>query len=102
MRLEFDYVVIGAGSGGCPVANRLSANPKNRVLLLEAGPKDRDIWIHIPIGYYRNMISPLSWGYKTEPDKSVANRSIVWPRGKVLGGSSAINGLVYILSVIQI
>lgn len=96
MRLEFDYVVIGAGSGGCPVANRLSANPKNRVLLLEAGPKDRDIWIHIPIGYYRNMISPLSWGYKTEPDKSVANRSIVWPRGKVLGGSSAINGLVYI------
>jgi len=93
---EFDYIVVGAGSGGCPVANRLSADPSNRVLLLEAGPKDRNIWIHIPIGYYRNMISPLSWGYKTEPEEGVAGRSILWPRGKVLGGSSAINGLVYI------
>jgi len=58
----YDYIVIGAGSAGCPVANRLSEDPKNRVLLLEAGPKDRNVWIHIPIGYYRTMTSPLSWG----------------------------------------
>ena len=96
MRETFDYIVIGAGSAGCPVANRLSEDPKNRVLLLEAGPKDRNIWIHIPIGYFRTMISPLSWGYETEPDEAIAGRSIVWPRGKVLGGSSSINGLVYI------
>ncbi len=96
MNNAFDYIVVGAGSGGCPVANRLSADPNNRVLLLEAGPEDRNWWIHIPIGYYRNMISPLSWGYETEPDDSVGGRRILWPRGKVLGGSSAINGLVYI------
>ncbi len=96
MSETFDYVVIGAGSAGCPVANRLSERPSNRVLLLEAGPEDRNIWIHIPIGYYRTMMSPLSWGYQTEPDEGIAGRSIVWPRGKVLGGTSAINGLVYI------
>lgn len=96
MSESFDYIVIGAGSAGCPVANRLSEDPKNRVLLLEAGPKDRNFWIHIPIGYYRTMNSPLSWGYKTEPDEGIAGRSLVWPRGKVLGGSSAINGLVYV------
>lgn len=96
MSIEFDYVVVGAGSGGCPVANRLSANRKNRVLLLEAGPMDRNLWIHIPIGYYRNMMSPLSWGYNTEPHQATGNRSILWPRGRVIGGSSAINGLVYI------
>ncbi|MEK9722384.1 MAG: GMC family oxidoreductase N-terminal domain-containing protein [Rhodospirillaceae bacterium] len=92
----FDYIVVGAGSGGCPVAARLSEDPGARVLLLEAGPADRNIWIHIPIGYYRNMISPLSWGYETEPEDATAGRRILWPRGKVLGGSSAINGLVYI------
>lgn len=96
MSETFDYIVIGAGSAGCPVANRLSEDPKNRVLLLEAGPKDRNIWIHIPIGYYRTMHSPLSWGYETEPDEGIAGRRVVWPRGKVLGGSSAINGLVYV------
>ena len=96
MNEAFDYIVVGAGSGGCPVASRLSENPNTRVLLLEAGPKDRNIWIHIPIGYYRNMVSPLSWGYNTEPDDGIAGRSILWPRGKVLGGSSAINGLVYV------
>ncbi len=96
MNQTFDYIVVGAGSGGCPVANRLSADPTNRVLLLEAGPVDRNIWIHIPIGYYRNMTSPLSWGYTTEPDQGLNDRSIVWPRGKVLGGSSAINGLLYV------
>ncbi|MGI9522581.1 MAG: GMC family oxidoreductase, partial [Hyphomicrobiaceae bacterium] len=96
MSETFDYIVIGAGSAGCPVASRLSENPKNRVLLLEAGPKDRNIWIHIPIGYYRTMTSSLSWGYNTEPDEGIAGRSLIWPRGKVLGGSSSINGLVYI------
>ena len=92
----YDYIVIGAGSAGCPVANRLSEDPKNRVLLLEAGPKDRNVWIHIPIGYYRTMTSSLSWGYETDADEGIANRSLIWPRGKVLGGSSSINGLVYV------
>jgi choline dehydrogenase len=96
MNESFDYIVVGAGSAGCPVANRLSENPNNRVLLLEAGPEDRNIWLHIPIGYYRTMTSALSWGYNTEPDEGIAGRSLLWPRGKVLGGSSAINGLVYI------
>ena len=96
MTETYDYIVIGAGSAGCPLANRLSEDPKNRVLLLEAGPKDRNIWIHIPIGYYRTMMSPLSWGFETEPDDGIAGRRVIWPRGKVLGGSSAINGLVYI------
>jgi len=63
MNETVDYIVVGAGSAGCPVAARLSENPKNRVLLLEAGPRDRNVWIHIPIGYYRTMTSALSWGY---------------------------------------
>ncbi len=92
----FDYIVVGAGSAGCAVASRLSEKPGNRVLLLEAGPKDRNLWIHIPIGYYRNVFSPLSWGYETEPDEGIGGRSMIWPRGKVLGGTSSINGLVYI------
>ena len=92
----WDYIVVGAGSAGCVLANRLSANPKNRVLLLEAGPKDRNPWIHIPIGYYKTMLSDLSWGYDTQPEKELNNRQVHWPRGKVLGGSSSINGLLYI------
>jgi choline dehydrogenase len=92
----YDYIVIGAGSAGCAVAARLSEDPRNRVLLLEAGGRDRNPWIHIPVGYYRTMLDPvLSWGYATEPDEKVAGRSILWPRGRVLGGSSAINGLIY-------
>ncbi len=96
MTETFDYIVLGAGSAGCAVASRLSEQSSNRVLLLEAGPKDRNVWIHIPIGYYRNILSPLSWGYETEPDEGIAGRSLIWPRGKVLGGTSSINGLVYI------
>lgn len=93
--VEYDYVVVGAGSAGCVIANRLSARPDVRVLLLEAGPKDNNPWIHIPIGYYRTMDdSRISWGYQTEPD--VAGRRFVWPRGKVLGGCSSVNGLVYV------
>ncbi|MCL4165337.1 UNVERIFIED_CONTAM: hypothetical protein GTU68_043332, partial [Idotea baltica] len=91
---EYDYVVVGAGSAGCVIANRLSARPDIRVLLLEAGPKDSNPWIHIPIGYYRTMDNPrINWGYQTEAD--VAGRKFDWPRGKVLGGCSSVNGLVY-------
>ena len=94
---EYDFIVIGAGSAGCVLANKLSENPAHRVLLLEAGPRDSYPWIHIPIGYYKTIFHPvLSWGYQTEPDAGINGRSIIWPRGRVLGGTSSINGLVYI------
>ena len=94
---EYDYIIVGAGSSGCVIAERLSAYPANRVLLLEAGPPDRNPWIHVPIGYGKTMFHPrLNWGYQTEPEDSVSGRSIYWPRGKTLGGSSSINGLIYI------
>ena len=94
---NFDYIIIGAGSAGCVLANRLSENPKNKILLIEAGGKDTNPWIHIPVGYYKTMHNPeVDWCYKTEPDESMANRSIPYPRGKTLGGSSSINGLLYI------
>ncbi len=94
---EWDYIIVGAGSAGCVLANRLSADPRTRVLLLEAGPKDRDPTLHIPVGYARNLRNPaVNWMYETEPEATTANRPLFWPRGKVLGGSSAINGLLYI------
>ena len=96
-RLEADYVIVGAGSAGCVIANRLSANPDVSVVLLEAGPVDRNPWIHIPVGYFKTMHNPsVDWCYKTEPDPGLNGRSIDWPRGKVLGGSSSLNGLLYV------
>jgi choline dehydrogenase len=93
----FDYIIIGGGTAGCVLANRLSADRKHRVLMLEAGPRDSYPWIHIPIGYAKTMFHPIyNWGFKTEPDPGMNGREIYWPRGRTLGGSSAINGLIYI------
>lgn len=95
--MEFDFVVVGAGSAGCVLANRLSANPKYRVALLEAGGRDTSPWIHIPVGYFKTMGNPKTdWCYNTQPDPGLNGRSIAWPRGKTLGGSSSINGLLYV------
>lgn len=97
MGQEFDFVIVGAGSAGCVLANRLSASGKYSVCLLEAGPRDRNPWIHIPVGYFRTMgHKRTDWRYVTEPDPGIDGRSISWPRGKVLGGSSSINGLLYV------
>lgn len=92
-----DYVVVGAGSAGCVVANRLSADPKMRVTLLEAGNRDSSPWIHVPVGYFKTMHNPnFDWCYSTEPDPGLSGRKLDWPRGKVLGGSSSLNGLLYV------
>ena len=93
---EFDYIVVGAGSAGCVLANRLSVDPRNRVLLLEAGGSDNYIWIHVPVGYLYCMGNPRTdWGFKTEPVPGLNGRALNYPRGRVLGGSSSINGMIY-------
>ena len=94
---NYDYIVVGAGSAGCVLANRLSANPQNRVLLLEAGGADSNPWIHVPVGYFKTMHNAgTDWCFMTESDKGINDRSLQWPRGKVLGGCSSINGLLYV------
>jgi choline dehydrogenase len=95
--IEADFVVVGAGSAGCVMAARLSEDPGTSVVLLEAGGEDRNIWIHIPLGYGKTFANPaVNWMFRTEPDAGANGRQIFWPRGKVLGGSSSINGMVYI------
>ncbi len=94
---SYDFIIIGAGSAGCVLANRLSADPKHRVLLLEAGTVDTNPWIHVPVGYFKTMHNPgTDWCFMTESDKGINGRSLQWPRGKVLGGCSSINGLLYV------
>src|SRR6266853_327609 len=92
---DFDYIVVGAGTAGCILANRLSADPKNRVLILEAGGNDNWIWFHIPVGYLFAIGNPRSdWMFRTEPEAGLNGRSLAYPRGKVIGGSSAINAMI--------
>ncbi len=94
---EFDYIVVGAGSAGCVLANRLSENGRHRVLLLEAGGSDKKFWLQVPIGYGKSFYDPkVNWMYRTEPDPGLGSRESYWPRGKVLGGSSSINAMVYV------
>ncbi len=94
---QYDIIIVGAGSAGCVLANRLTADGKRRVLLLEAGPRDTNPWIHVPLGYGKLFADKsVNWSYESEPEPTCNNRRIFTPRGKVLGGSSSINGLVYI------
>src|SRR6187402_3213304 len=92
----YDYIIVGAGTAGCLLANRLSADPQSRVLLLEAGGKDNYHWIHIPVGYLYLMGNPRTdWGYKTATEPGLNGRALNYPRGRVLGGCSSINGMIY-------
>src|SRR5262245_58934388 len=93
---SYDFVIIGAGTAGCLLANRLSADPDCRVLLVEAGDEDNYAWIHIPVGYLRCIGNPRTdWRFRTEPETGLNGRDLLYPRGKVLGGSSSINGMIY-------
>lgn len=97
MHTTYDFIVVGAGSAGCVLANRLSASGRYQVLLIEAGGKDRNPLIHLPLGFTQAMsVDALNWGYETEPEPELNQRRLSWPRGRVLGGSSAINGMIYI------
>ncbi len=94
--MSYDFVIVGAGSAGCVLANRLSADPRHRVLLIEAGGRDNYHWIHIPVGYLYCIGNPRTdWGYKTAPEPGLGGRELIYPRGRVLGGCSSINGMIY-------
>jgi len=95
----FDYVVVGAGSAGCVLASRLSEDPAVRVLLLEAGGPDRRLEIRIPAAFAKLFRTACDWAYETEPEPGCAGRRLYWPRGKTLGGSSAINAMIYVRGV---
>jgi choline dehydrogenase len=100
--MDYDFIVVGAGSAGCVLANRLSANPANKVLLLEAGPQDKNFWIHIPLGYGKNVNNPeVNWCLESEAEDYCYGRKHFLPRGKVLGGSSSINGMVYVRGQVE-
>jgi choline dehydrogenase len=93
---EYDYIIVGAGTAGCVLANRLTRKPDVQVLLIEAGGKDDYLWIHIPVGYLYCIGNPRTdWLFRTELEPGLAGRSLIYPRGKVLGGSSSINGMIY-------
>src|SRR5690242_2316185 len=93
----YDYIIVGAGSAGCVLANRLTASGRYRVLLLEAGPANRHFWLHVPLGYGKLFTNTrYNWCYRTEPQPECHGRNVIAPRGKTLGGSSSINGLIYI------
>ncbi|MCP4379828.1 MAG: choline dehydrogenase [Hyphomicrobiales bacterium] len=94
---SYDFIIVGAGSAGCVLANRLTESGRHTVLLLEAGPASHNPWLKIPVGYFKTIHNPaLGWGYRTRPEPNLNGREIPWPRGRVLGGTSAINGLIYI------
>ena len=93
---KFDYIIVGAGTAGCLLANRLSRDPTKRVLLLEAGKRDNYPWIHVPVGYLYCIGNPRTdWLYRTEPEPGLNGRALLYPRGKGLGGCSSINGMIY-------
>ena len=97
MRSSYDYIIVGAGSAGCVLANRLSENPDVSVLLLEAGPVDRSLWLKVPAAFIYEYTSPRhNWLYHTDPEPQLDGRRVYCPRGKVLGGSSSINGMAYV------